>query len=183
MKGVVFTILSDMVIDQMGMETWDALLEQVELPSGGAYTSGGLYDDAELFSLVGALSEHSGIPAQDLVKAYGNYAFARLAERSPVPVEPDKMSLQDFLLSLNDVIHTEVKKLYPDADLPNFGFEQPDQNTLVMVYDSHRKLCALCEGLVEGAAAHFDTEIAVSQSQCMHDGAENCRIVVQFSPH
>lgn len=181
MKGVVFTILSDMVIDQMGMETWDSLLEQVELPSGGAYTSGGLYDDSELFTLVGALSEHTGLPAGDLVKAYGNYAFSHLAERSPVPVEPEKMSLRDFLLSLNDVIHTEVKKLYPDADLPDFGFEQPDESTLIMVYGSHRKLCALCEGLVEGAAKFFGTEVAISQTQCMHDGAANCRIVVQFA--
>ena len=183
MKGIVFTILSDMVVEQMGMETWDTLLDQVELPSGGAYTSGALYDDSELFTLVGALSEHSGIPAQELVKAYGVFAFRHLAARSPVPVEPEKMHLKDFLLSLNSVIHTEVKKIYPDADLPNFGFEQPDQHTLVMVYDSHRKLCALCEGLIEGAAKFFETEVSVSQTQCMHEGAENCRVVVQFPAH
>lgn len=181
MKGIVFNILADMVIEQMGMETWDDLLEQADLPSGGAYTSGGLYDDSELFTLVGAISAHTGLPAQDLVRAYGKFAFPRLAERSPVPIEPDKMALKDFLLSLNAVIHTEVKKLYPDADLPTFGFEQPDAQTLVMVYDSHRKLCALCEGLIEGASEFFDTEVSITQPQCMHEGAENCRLVVQFA--
>ena len=50
----------------------------VHLPQGGAYTSVGTYDHEELVSLVSELSSRTKIPVPGLIKAFGEYLFARL---------------------------------------------------------------------------------------------------------
>ncbi|WP_220471645.1 V4R domain-containing protein [Colwellia sp. BRX10-4] len=49
-----------------------------------------------------------------------------------------------------------------------------------MFYQSKRKLCHLCEGLISGAARHFKQAIVIEQSECMHDGANKCKLVISF---
>ena len=60
MLGMVFTCFSDLVIEKFGLEQWAELLDEVELKSGGVYTSGARYDDEELLALVAKLSEKTG---------------------------------------------------------------------------------------------------------------------------
>jgi hypothetical protein len=81
-------------------------------------------------------------------------------------------------LSLNDVIHAEVRKLYPGAEVPVFGFELPQVTgsgeSVVIHYRSKRKLCPLAEGFIAGAADHFRQPVSISQQSCMLDGADEC---------
>jgi predicted hydrocarbon binding protein len=51
-----------------------------------------------------------------------------------------------------------------------------------MGYGSPRKLCAFAEGLIEGAAAHFEEPVTISQSRCMIRGDERCDLVITFRP-
>jgi len=51
------------------------VFDGVELPSGGMYTSVGTYSHTELLSIVGRLSELTGVSVHDLVMAYGKYLF------------------------------------------------------------------------------------------------------------
>src|SRR6476661_3912519 len=52
-------------------------------------------------------------------------------------------------MCLDDTIHPEVVKLYPDARPPRFRFEDPAPGMLVMHYTSERRLCAMAEGMTE----------------------------------
>ena len=47
MKGVIFNILEEMVITECGMQSWNDILQQLELE--GIYTSTESYPDTELF--------------------------------------------------------------------------------------------------------------------------------------
>lgn len=75
MQGAVFTAFSDMIIEKMGMEMLDDLIDLTNPESGGVYTAGGNYADSELFKMVGVLSEKTKVPAEDLVRAFGQYLF------------------------------------------------------------------------------------------------------------
>ncbi|MBX2880203.1 MAG: heme NO-binding domain-containing protein [Granulosicoccus sp.] len=178
MKGVVFNLLSEMVEEKFGLEVWDALLETTG--QDGVYVSTETYPDENIFALVGAASEKSGIPANDLVKAFGEYMFPHFYRQNPAFFKPD-MSLKEFLLSVDRVIHVEVRKLHPDAGLPEFEYEDEHDQELTMLYSSPRKLCMLAEGLIAGAATHFDTEYTLSHNECMHDGAESCRLHLKIA--
>lgn len=173
MKGIVFNLLSEMVEENFGIEVWDALLQETGLD--GVYVSTESYPDEDVFALVGAASEKSGIPANDLVKAFGKYMFPHFFQQNPEFFLPD-MTLKEFLLSVDRVIHVEVRKLHPDASLPQFEYEDEHDKELTMMYSSPRKLCMLAEGLIDGAAVHFGTEYTLSHNECMHDGADACRL-------
>jgi hypothetical protein len=90
-------------------------------------------------------------------------------------------STRRFLLTLNDIIHPEVRKLYPGAHVPIFDFDSSAPDVLVVGYKSERKLCALAHGFVEGAADHYQEELSFVQAQCMHRGDGKCVFRIAFS--
>jgi predicted hydrocarbon binding protein len=49
-----------------------------------------------------------------------------------------------------------------------------------MGYQSTRRLCALAEGFILGAADHYGETVAIEQPRCMHRGDERCALVCSF---
>lgn len=179
MKGIVFNLLSELVRREFGEDTWDDLVDAAGV--SGAYTSLGSYDDGEMFKLVGAASTALGKPPADILRWFGRGAMPMLAHKYPGFFDSTG-STRPFLLALNNIIHPEVRKLYPGADVPVFDFDDSRDETLVMGYHSARRLCALAEGFVLGAADHFSEAVTVEQSQCMHRGDDKCVFQIAFAP-
>jgi len=179
MQGSIFTALSDMVIEKLGMPMWDEVLTELNPASGGIYTAGQQYEDAELLGLVALLSQKTNLPATQLVEAFGEFLFSRLYNSLP-PELRQLNDLRPFLLSVDKVIHKEVRRLYPDAYLPSFDYDNSNEQMLVMYYQSRRKLCHAAVGLIKGAAAQFSQQIQIEHPECMHDGAERCRLHIHF---
>lgn len=181
MKGVIFNVLESMVIDKAGMEGWDQLLNDVEPDSKGVYTAGKSYPDAELIALVTKASEQFSIPIPDLIQAFGDYLFDQLASKYPIFLEQEKTFL-GFLQSVHDVIHVEVKKLYDEPSLPDFKTQKISDTELLMEYHSPRKFCMLAEGLIAGAARHYQVKYQLQHEVCMHKGSDHCEFrIVQVS--
>ena len=66
MKGIVFTEFLDLVEEKFGLEMVDDIINSSDLLSGGAYTSIGTYDFAEMHQLITHLSANTDIPINDL---------------------------------------------------------------------------------------------------------------------
>ena len=177
MKGIIFNLLEQVVTDAHGSDTWDELLVASGLD--GVYTSLGNYDDDELIALVGAASQKLGTPPDDLVRWFGSSAIELLAVQHPDFFEGHQ-STQPFLETLNDIIHAEVRKLYPDALVPNFDFVTTGDGDFALGYQSPRQLCALAEGFVEGAARYFGEAVSIEQPTCTKRGDDRCLIVCRF---
>lgn len=154
MKGIVFTEFIEMVEQRFSTSVAYRLLDECELSSGGAYTAVGTYDHRELVRLASKLSEISGLPLSALMKVFAEHLFGRFHVLYPVFFE-NVNSAFDFLTQVEDFIHPEVLKLYPDAELPRFETERPDRDTLVMTYHSTRHLGDLAQGLIEACIRHF----------------------------
>jgi len=108
-----------------------------------------------------ALSQRSALPVPTLVQAFGEYMFGRFLSLYPrffVGIT----SVLDFLEGIETVIHTEVRKLYPDAQLPQFDCSRTADG-LDMRYSSPRHFGDLAEGLIKGAVAHFGGGVAISR--------------------
>jgi hypothetical protein len=178
MKGVVFNLLERLVARDFGEDTWDALLEASGLD--GVYTSLGSYPDEDLTKLVHAASEALAMPSDDVVQWFGRNALPLFAERYPQLFEPHD-STRSFVLTLNDIIHPEVRKLYPGADVPEFDFDMR-AGVLVMGYRSTRRLCSFAEGLLLGAADHYRERLTIEQPSCMKRGDDHCLLELAFSP-
>jgi len=176
MKGVVFNLLEQLVARDYGEEAWDALLDASDLD--GVYTSLGSYSDAELVKLVGAAANEFDMSPEDVVRWFGRNALPLFAGRYPQLFEPHD-STRSFVLTLNEIIHPEVRKLYPGADVPVFDFAFRDA-ILVMGYRSSRKMCAFAEGLLHGAADHYGERLTIKQPRCMNRGDDRCVLEIAF---
>jgi hypothetical protein len=182
LKGLLFCLLEEVVVSQVGDDAWDAMLDGAGLE--GAYTSLGNYPDQDFTKLLGMLAGRIGKSERDALAWFGQRGIPFLAGRYPEFFGSHR-TLRPFLLSLNDVIHAEVRKLYPGADVPVFEFESPagEPGLLLVRYRSKRRLCPLAEGFVAGAADHFREKVAITQSQCMLEGAPECTLVCRFEGH
>ncbi len=178
MKGMVFTLLGELVEERFGIEVWDELIDLTEPESDGAYVSTDTYPDEELLAYVTAMSKKFNVPANDLVFAFGEYMLGRFENIHPEFFRGH--DLKSFLKSVHGLIHVEVKKLHPDAVLPSFDYEDPADDSLVMLYRSPRRICPLAEGLISGAAKHFDVTVNSTHNVCMHHGDDHCRLELVF---
>ncbi len=160
MKGIVFTEFLDMVDHQIDPDVADQIIEDVEVPSGCAYTAIGTYDYNEMIELVGALSTRTGMPVPDLQKAYGRHLFQVFTQKYPNMFRDDDTAF-DVLERVDDTIHREVHKLYPDAELPTFTAMRYDDAWLKLEYTSTRPFADLAEGLIEGCVNHFGRNITI----------------------
>ncbi|MBC2595400.1 heme NO-binding domain-containing protein [Ruficoccus amylovorans] len=163
MKGIVFTEFLEMVESRFGVEMTDVILEEADLPmSRGAYTAVGTYPHSEMVSLVTHLSGHSGLSVPDLLKSYGEHLFGRFHALYPGFFR-DGGDAFDFLTSIHEVIHVEVKKLYPDAELPSFLCSSPEPGVLRMHYISSRQMQDFAEGLIIGCLKHFNQSSTIEK--------------------
>jgi hypothetical protein len=159
MKGIVFTEFLVLVEDEFGLEVVQQIIDECELDTEGVYTSVGTYSHKDMFKMVGKLSEIKGIPVPALLTVFGEYFFTTLKDKYPVFVE--KPNLFNFLNSIDEYIHPEVLKLYPDAELPRFDTEIKSDNEMILNYMSSRKMSDLAIGLIKGAAKHFKEDVDV----------------------
>lgn len=178
MKGVVFNLVEGAVTDAHGPDAWDAVVDEAGV--AGAYTSLGDYPDAELGALVTAGSHLLDTPPDALVSHVGRVSMAPLAASYGHFFAPHR-HVRDFLLTLNDVIHPEVRKVHPGATPPHFVFTDLPGGGLRMEYQSPRGLCSLAEGMITGAGEHFGQVVTITRPSCRQRGDDTCLLDCAFA--
>lgn len=162
MKGIIFTELLQLVDTRLGMDACERLIDGARLPSGGAYTSVGTYPHAELVALLTQLSAATATPVDVLLRDFGEHLFGRFVELYPRLLAGAGTTLE-FVERVDGVIHREVRKLYPDAELPKFDHERVSDSELTLTYRSARPLADLAEGLLVGCARHFGETLHIER--------------------
>ena len=181
MKGVVFTELLAMVEDRYGLEMVDRIIQAATLPSEGVYTAVGTYDFTELLSLVEQLSQQTATPVPKVVQDFGRYLFPRFTQAYP-GLFANLTSSAELLRSVEGVIHVEVKKLYPDAELPSIVFQPTSDGRWQLDYRSSRPLADLCQGLIEACAEHYDEELVLQRIEEGNQDGSAARFIIQLLP-
>ena len=179
MKGSIFKHFESFVTDNWGDELFDEILDGVELQTEGPFLGPGNYPDEDLLAIVAATIERLQIPLPDALRAFGKDLFGRLAADAPFSLEGVD-DLKSFLQTVDGVIHVEVKKLAPDANLPRLQCEDTGPGRLTMQYRSDRQFCQLFLGLAEGAAERFATELRAVETTCTHRGDDCCTFEMEF---
>ena len=175
MKGIVFTEFLEMVEDRFGLLVTDKIIEEDRFDSKGAYTAVGTYDHQEMVILVENVSKEVDIPVGQLFQLYGQHFFHILVESYPRFFEGIPTAF-DFLKSIENHIHVEVLKLYPDAELPHFEIQDVNLDQLEMTYYSNRKLYKFAQGLIEGCLTHYNEKASLDLDLLKADGS-----VVKFT--
>lgn len=169
MKGIVFTEFLEMVEKKFDYEMVDDILTMKELPSGGIYSAVGTYSHNEMVTLVGNLHEKTDIPMPVLLETFGEYLFATL-QKAYGSMFSHVSSGIELLNSIEEHIHVQVKKLYPDAELPTFKVLEKSKNRIVMEYHSERKMSDFGVGLIRGCMKFYEEEVTIEKELITEDG-------------
>lgn len=178
MKGIVFTEFLEMVETRFDPVMVDRIILAAQVPSGGAYTAVGTYDHGEMWSLLAALSKATETPVPDLLRVFGQHLFGRFVVGFP-HFFAGTGSAFDFLANLNGMIHVEVRKLYPDAELPYFEVLERSASRMVLLYQSARHFADLAEGLIQGCAEHFREPLAIGRESAAAGSGSRVRFTLE----
>ncbi len=178
MKGIIFTEFMELVEEKFGLEMLDKVLEA----SGdeGVYTSVGSYDHGKLVTLIVNLSKESGVSPELLQQVFGESVFRNLYKSVPETSSMDQCkSTFQFIRHVEDYIHTEVKKLYPDATPPSFEFISETETEMIFDYRSARCMGNVCLGLIKGCANYYQQKLEVEMDK-LDDPGKNVRFSLRI---
>ncbi len=168
MKGIVFTEFLDMVEGKFGLDMTDQIISESKVANGGAYTSVGTYNHKDILNMVTTLGSFINSPVPALVRTFGRHLAKVFVKKFPDFFTSQK-TLFDFLTSIDNYIHVEVRKLYPDAELPSFSHKKLGETGLELTYKSQRPFADLAYGLIEGCIEHYGEKVKVAY-QDLDDG-------------
>ncbi|MAZ26033.1 MAG: hypothetical protein CL868_03015 [Cytophagaceae bacterium] len=171
MKGIVFTELLELVEEKFGLQMVDEIITASNLESNGVYTAVGTYSFAEMISLLTNLSERTQLSIDDLLLVYSQHFFKVLKDSYPGLLLSYTNPL-DLLASIESHIHVEVRKIYPDAELPTFIVIEQKEKSLRMIYKSSRKMASFGLGLMQETFKHFDKGCEITMDKIKDDGSE-----------
>jgi hypothetical protein len=171
MKGIIFTEFLELVEEKFGLEMVDTIISQSDLESNGEYTAVGTYDFSEMLQLITHLSQNTSISVDDLLLVYAEHLFAVLIKFHPDLVK-NYTNPMDLLASIENHIHVEVKKIYPDAQLPTFDIVDKSEDSMVMIYKSDKALYMLGKGLMLETFKLFNTPVDIKYEKLKEDGTE-----------
>lgn len=164
MKGIVFNVLESYIDEKFGAGVFDKLVEESLPDNIDPFVGPGTYPDEQLFAIVGKALEVKKLELEPVLRDFGKFMFSALAKKYPVFVEPHD-NPKDFIKTIDNIIHVEVKKLFPEAVTPKFSFFNDSDKKLSLKYESARKLFALAEGLIDGAGEHYQQPIKVIRKE------------------
>lgn len=171
MKGIVFTEFLDLVEDKFGLEMVDTIISSSNLESEGAYTAVGTYSFSEMLQLLQHLSEQTGLSIDNLLLVYAEHFFEVIKISYPGLLNTYKDPIE-MLSSIENHIHIEVRKIYPDAELPTFVVVEKTENSLILDYKSSRAMHHFGLGLMNKTFEHFNATATIQLNKIKADGTE-----------
>lgn len=180
MYGLVNKAIEQMVCAQFGADIWETIKRRAEVDTT-AFFAMDHYSDDVTYRLVGAASSVLGLPADEVLRAFGRYwTLYTASEGYGELLRLTGDSLRDFLLNL-DNMHARVGLSYPHLRPPSFQCTDVTEHALMLHYFSERDgLAPMVVGLLDGLAARFATPIHVEQIADRAAGAEHDIFLITF---
>lgn len=171
MKGIVFTEFLELVEDKFGLEMVDNIISSSTLESDGVYTAVGTYSFSEMLQLLQHLSKNTGVSIDNLLLVYAEHFFSVIEKSYPGLLATYKDPIQ-MISSIENHIHVEVRKIYPDAELPTFEVVEKTNDSLIMIYKSSRAMHHFGLGLMNKTFEHFNSTATIELEKIKEDGTE-----------
>lgn len=169
MKGIILSEFVEFIETNLGEDRAQSIIDESNVESGGAYSRVGQYDYQELLQLLSHTVVETSQEAGVLLQQFSDHLFMVFKRDYQVFFE-GVGSAGEMLTKIDNHIHVEVKKLYPDAELPKFEYTR-DKDLLTLNYTSPRPLAAVAHSLLNACLKFFgDGECLIStdisEDQC-----------------
>jgi predicted hydrocarbon binding protein len=176
MHGTMFVHLRRYVEERYGAGVWPELLSSAGL-GPRVYLPIRSYPDEELAAIVRAASTATHLETPALLESFGEYVAPHLIAMYRHLLKPTWRTL-DVLLNVEETAHRAVRIEQPGASPPYLDAKRAGEHEVLVHYTSARRLCHVAKGIIGGLARHFGERISISESACMHRGADQCLLLV-----
>ncbi|MBM3847543.1 MAG: heme NO-binding protein [Verrucomicrobia bacterium] len=174
MYGLVNKAVEELVVSNFGEEKWELIKTKAGVDVDVFISNDG-YPDEITYKLVGAAVEVLGIPAEQILIAFGEHWVLQTAAKSYGPMmKAGGDTLRDFLVNLPN-FHSRVAMIYPHLQPPRFECTDVTEDGLHLHYHTHRPgLTAFVTGLLQGLGKYYHTPctsevIARKEEGAAHD--------------
>jgi len=162
MKGIILSEFVEYLEEQLGEITAQKIIDDSGVTSEGAYARVGMYDYQELIQLLTQTAAETNTDATVLLEGFSDHLFA-VFKRDYSGFFEGVNTSSEMLAQVDNHIHVEVKKLYPDAELPKFEYEK-DGNVMILHYRSPRPLAAVAQALVGACLKFYDKNETLAET-------------------
>ncbi len=173
MYGLVNKAVEDLVASNFGEDQWELVKSKAGVDVD-VFISNEAYPDELTYRLVGAASEVLGLPAEEILVAFGEHWVLETASKSYGPMmKSGGSSLKEFLVNLPN-FHTRVAMIYPNLAPPRFQCTDVTEDGLLLHYHSHRSgLTAFVTGLLQGLGKLYQTPCSSTLLARKDQGADH----------
>ncbi len=77
-----------------------------------------------------------------------------------------------MISSIENHIHVEVRKIYPNAELPTFTTHEKSDTSLILLYKSSRTMYSYGLGLMNKTFKHFNSTATILVEKLTEEGTE-----------
>jgi hypothetical protein len=159
MYGMVNQAVRGLVMERFGSQTWTQIHTGAGAPEN--FSAMQPYEDSVTYDLVGKAVEILGLPAETILRAFGEYWVLEIATKHyGTLMTSTGRDFADFLANL-DHMHQRIRVTFPNYQPPSFRVKPLDSGTLQVDYYSHRLgLLPFVEGLFTGLAQYFSVTVS-----------------------
>jgi heme-NO-binding protein len=183
MHGLIFVTWEKYLLERFHRNMLEEYREELDLHAANAPLAIRTYPDELLLAGVGAAHKITNVPVDTLLREYGHYFMVNgLTRHRCAYLLNQAHNGRDLLLAMRDG-HEQMQQL-PDGLTPplfEYRIHPHDPQTMVLIYDSPRKLCPLLVGAIEGSAAYYGEQVYVAEQTCMRRGDIACTFIIKFS--
>lgn len=180
MYGIIFDFMRDYVIEKHGgSSTWSTLLKATGQSPYKIYFPVKDYPDQEIVALAVKASEALKLPLEAVLEDFGKFVGRRLITFYYMYIKNENFKTLDIIESAGTYIHDALHRHNPLRKPPVISAERVSADEVILHYTSQRRLCHVVRGIVAGMADHFGEEFKLTETQCMHTGADTCRFTVK----
>jgi len=166
MPGMLLGLVRETLVKEYGQPMWDALIAAGSTRGPESVGAGKTGDGADLPSdaLACWLARHSVPTLRDTYPSL----FAR---------HPD---LESFVRAFGDELPAVVDRTGDPSSAGTFRYQDTPDGDLLVKIEAESPICALIEGLIAGAAVHYDEAVLIEELKCRKRGDNACLIRIAF---
>jgi hypothetical protein len=180
MYGMVNRAIEQMVVSAHGPAVWENIKERAGVDVDIFISSEG-YPDALTYNLVGAASAELGVPADQILEAFGVHWVVKTTQEG----YSDMMSaggktLREFLLNLPN-FHARLSMIFPHLAPPEFKVDDLGETSVRLHYFSGRPgLAPFVKGLMVGLGQSYNQRVIVEHNASKAEGADHDEFTINW---
>ena len=175
MNGLLLRGLKDLVVDQVGDESWTAIHERADLDRR-LYMPASDYADQRVLALVEATVAELPQSRETLLMTLGRSLVPELVTIYGVHIREGWTALE-LLGNVDCVLRGAfTENRFSTYEPPRVTVEDRSDRAVELSYtDDGRELCALFAGILDGIGDQYDVRLVVEHRRCHRRGGEECR--------